>query len=321
MFITHPTTLMNPNLLQKIKSPALAWLPGPRTLLRLTGPDRLRFLNGQVTQDVKKILPGHAVRSAIITSKGRLEADLHIAATSDSLLIETDFILRESLHTRLEKFIVADDVTIEDISLSYNLAHFLSLSSPPTDAPKDSLHFLCPRFREPGLDLWLPSTSPYNPRSSPLPDWEPLRIARGLPLWGIDVGPDTLPPEAGFESDAISSTKGCYIGQEVISRLRSVGHVNRHLCVLATANPPKLRPDARAEGIRSEGGSLPPSTCPSFSLPAPGTSADGKAIGTLTSLTPVDDHAFALAMIKRDYATAGNSVLANGTTWTILRHA
>ena len=185
MFIRHPTTLMNPNLLQKIKSPAHAWLPGPRTLLRLTGPDRLRFLNGQVTQDVKKILPGHAVRSAIITSKGRLEADLHIAATSDSLLIETDFTLRQSLYTRLEKFIVADDVTIEDISLSYNLAHFLSLSSPPTDAPKDSLHFLCPRFREPGLDLWLPSTSPYNPRSSPLPDWEPLRIARGLPLWRI----------------------------------------------------------------------------------------------------------------------------------------
>ena len=321
MFITHPTTLMNPNLLQKIKSPALAWLPGPRTLLRLTGPDRLRFLNGQVTQDVKKLLPGHAVRSAIITSKGRLEADLHIAATSDSLLIETNFILRESLHTRLEKFIVADDVTIEDISLSYNLAHFLSLSSPPTDAPKDSLHFLCPRFREPGLDLWLPSTSPYQPDSSPLLDWEPLRIARGLPLWGIDVGPDTLPPEAGFESDAISSTKGCYIGQEVISRLRSVGHVNRHLCVLATANPPKLRPDARAEGIWSEGGSLPPSTCPSFSLPAPGTSADGKAIGTLTSLTPVDDHAFALSMINRDHAKAGNSVLAGGATWTILRHA
>jgi len=321
MFITHPNTLMNPDLLQKIKSPAHAWLPGPRTLLRLNGPDRLRFLNGQVTQDVKKLLPGHAVRSAIITSKGRLEADLHIAATSDSLLIETDFILRQSLHTRLEKFIVADDVTIEDISQSYNLAHFLSLSSPPTDAPKDSFFFQSSRFREPGLDLWLPSTSPYQPASSPLPDWEPLRIARGLPLWGIDVGPDTLPPEAGFESDAISSTKGCYIGQEVISRLRSVGHVNRHLCVLATANPPKLHPDARAQGIRSEGGSLPPSTCPSFSLPAPGTSADGKAIGTLTSFTPVDDHAFALAMIKRDYATAGNSVLAGGATWTILRHA
>jgi len=321
MFITHPNTLMNPDLLQKIKSPAHAWLPGPRTLLRLTGADRLRFLNGQVTQDVKKLLPGHAVRSAIITSKGRLEADLHIAATSDSLLIETDFILRVSLHTRLEKFIVADDVTIEDISTSFTLAHFLSLSSPPNDAPKDSLFFQSARFREPGLDLWIPSTSPYQPASSALPEWEPLRIARGLPLWGTDVGPDTLPPEAGFESDAISSTKGCYIGQEVISRLRSVGHVNRHLCVLATANPPKLRPDARAEGIRSEGGSLAPSTCPIFSLPAPGTSADGKAIGTLTSLTPVDDHAFALAMIKRDHAKAGNSVLANGSTWTILRHA
>ena len=299
MFITHPTTLMNPNLLQKIKSPALAWLPGPRTLLRLTGPDRLRFLNGQVTQDLKKLLPNHAVRSAIITSKGRLEADLHIAATPESLLIETDFTLRHSLHTRLEKFIVADDVIIEDISLSYNLTHFPSLSSPPTDAPKDSLHFLCPRFREPGLDLWLPSTSPYQPDSSPLPEWEPLRIARGLPLWGIDVGPDTLPPEAGFESDAISSTKGCYIGQEVISRLRSVGHVNRHLCVLASPST-----------------SIP-------SLPLECTTPDGTALGKMTSATSLPDSStiLSLSMIKRDYATAGNSVLANGTTWTILRHA
>ncbi len=299
MFITHPTTLMNPDLLQKIKSPTLAWLPGPRTLLRLTGPDRLRFLNGQVTQDVKKLLPGHAVRSAIITSKGRLEADLHISATSDSLLIETDFILRESLRTRLEKFIVADDVTIEDISLSYNLAHFLSLYSPSTDAPKDSLPFQSSRFREPGLDLWIPSTSPYQPASSALPDWEPLRIARGLPLWGTDVGPDTLPPEAGFESDAISSTKGCYIGQEVISRLRSVGHVNRHLCVLASPST-----------------SIP-------SLPMESTTPDGTALGKMTSATSLPDSSaiLALSMIKRDHAKAGNSVLAGGATWTILRHA
>jgi folate-binding protein YgfZ len=299
MFITHPTTLMNPDLLQKIKSPALAWLPGPRTLLRLTGPDRLRFLNGQVTQDVKKLLLGHAVRSAIITSKGRLEADLHIAATSDSLLIETDFILRESLHTRLEKFIVADDVTIEDISLSYNLAHFLSLSSPPTDAPKDSLPFQSPRFREPGLDLWIPSNSPYQPDSSALPEWEPLRIARGLPLWGIDVGPDTLPPEVGFESDAISSTKGCYIGQEVISRLRSVGHVNRHLCVLASSST-----------------AIP-------SLPLECATPEGTALGKMTSATSLPDSSaiLSLSMIKRDHAKAGNSVLAGGATWTILRHA
>jgi folate-binding protein YgfZ len=299
MFITHPTTLMNPDLLQKIKSPTLAWLPGPRALLRLTGPDRLRFLNGQVTQDVKKLLPGHAVHSAIITSKGRLEADLHIAATSDSLLIETDFILRESLCSRLEKFIVADDITLEDISTSFTLAHFPSLSSPPNDAPKDSLFFQSDRFREPGLDLWIPSTSPYQPPSSPLPEWEPLRIARGLPLWGIDVGPDTLPPEAGFESDAISSTKGCYIGQEVISRLRSVGHVNRHLCVLASS------PTA-----------IPP-------LPLECTTPEGTTLGKMTSTTSLPDSSaiLSLAMIKRDYATTGNSVLAGGATWTILRHA
>lgn len=289
---------MNPELLQKIKSPSSSWMPGPRTLLRLTGADRLRFLNGQVTQDIKQLPPGHAVRSAITSSKGRLEADLHIAATPDSLLIETDFSLRESIRSRIEKFIVADDATIEDISSSYTLAHFPSLSSPPTDTPKDALCFLCSRFREPGLDLWIPATSNWRPNSSPLSDWEPLRISRGLPLWGVDVGPDTLPPEAGFESDAISSTKGCYIGQEVMSRLRSVGHVNRHLCVLGTS-------DTAPKRIGE---------C---------TTSDGLVVGKMSSLASDINlpGAVALAMIKRDYAIVGNSVLAEGASWTILRHA
>jgi len=298
MFIRHPTTLMNPNLLQKIKSPAPAWLPGPRTLLRLSGADRLRFLNGQVTQDLKKLIPGSAIRSAIITSKGRLEADLHIAATPDSLLIETDFSLRESIRSRIEKFIVADDVTVEDISSSYTLAHFPTLTSPPSHTPADALYFLCPRFREPGIDLWIPSTSSWKPAASPLPDWEPLRIARGLPLWGVDVGPDTLPPEAGFESDAISSTKGCYIGQEVISRLRSVGHVNRHLCVLGTSD---TAPKRMGE-------------C---------TTSDGLVVGKMSSLASDVNlpGLVALAMIKREHAIVGNSLLAEGASWTILRHA
>ena len=298
MFIRHPTTLMNPNLLQKIKSPAPAWLPGPRTLLRLSGADRLRFLNGQVTQDLKKLIPGSAIRSAIITSKGRLEADLHIAATPDSLLIETDFSLRESIRSRIEKFIVADDVTVEDISSSYTLAHFPTLTSPPSHTPADALHFLCPRFREPGIDLWIPSASSWKPAASPLPDWEPLRIARGLPLWGLDVGPDTLPPEAGFESDAISSTKGCYIGQEVISRLRSVGHVNRHLCVLGTR-------DTAAKRMGE---------C---------TTSDGLVVGKMSSLASDVNlpGLVALAMIKREHAIVGNSLLAEGASWTILRHA
>ncbi len=292
---------MNPDLLQKIKAPAGAWRPGPRTLLTLTGEDRIRFLNGQVTQDLKKLQPGQAVRAAVITAKGRLEADCRIAATSEALWIETDAPLRASLRTRLEKFIVADDVTVEDVSDSYQLTHLPTLSTLPPDAPQNCLSFASARFRNPGLDLWIPSSSGWSPPASPLSDWEPLRIARGLPLWGVDIGPDTLPPEAGFESDAISSTKGCYIGQEVISRLRSVGHVNRHLCIL--------------------GSGLLPSTCPLPSFPAACTAMNGQPVGSLTSLASAGGSVLALAMIQRSQADPGNSVLAGNRTWTILRHA
>ena len=140
--------------------------------------------------------------------------------------------------------------------------------------------------------------STWRPNSSPLSDWEPLRIARGLPLWGVDVAPDTLPPEAGFESDAISSTKGCYIGQEVMSRLRSVGHVNRHLCVLGTS-------DTAAKRMGE---------C---------TTSDGLVVGKMSSLASDVNlpGLVALAMIKREHAIVGNSLLAEGASWTILRHA
>jgi folate-binding protein YgfZ len=298
MFIRHPTTLMNSELLQKIKPPAGAWLPGPRALLHLTGTDRVRFLNGQVTQDLKKLQPGQAVRAAIITAKGRLEADTRIAATTETLLLETDFSLRDAIRSRIEKFIVADDVIIEDHSDSFRLAHFPGLNQPPPGSPGDCLSFQCSRFREPGMDLWIPTSSNWIPTSSPAKEWEPVRIARGLPLWNLDVGPDTLPPEAGFETDAISSTKGCYIGQEVISRLRSVGHVNRHLCVLGTDQPI----------------SSPTGDC---------TSQDGAVLGKITSSAPINIQAgcLALAMIKREQAQPGNSVLAGGAVWTILRHA
>ena len=206
------------------------------------------------------------------------------------------------------------------LALLYHHPSLLVLvSTPPPDAPKDCLSFSSARFREAGLDLWIPSSSSWKPNSSPLTDWEPLRIARGLPLWGIDVDATTLPPEAGFESDAISSTKGCYIGQEVISRLRSVGHVNRHLCILGSTNPPKLRPHAPAEGIRSEGG--PPSHLPTFALPLVCKTSHGAEAGKITSLTPVDGEALALAMLQRAHADPGNSVLAGEVTWTILRHA
>ena len=319
MFIRHDPILMNPDLLQKIKAPAGGWIPGPRTLLKITGEDRTRFLNGQVTQDLKKLQPGQAIRAAVISAKGRLEADCRIGATAEALCIETDAPLREYLRTRLEKFIVADDVTLEDISGNYRLAHFPALSTAPADAPQDCLSFSSARFREPGLDLWILTSSSWNPPAVPLADWEPLRIARGLPLWSTDVDATTLPPEAGFESDAISSTKGCYIGQEVISRLRSVGHVNRHLCILGSTNLPKLRPHAPAEGIRSEGG--PPSHLPTFALPLVCKTSHGAEAGKITSLTPVDGEALALAMIQRAHADPGNSVLAGGSIWTILRHA
>jgi folate-binding protein YgfZ len=75
-------------------------------------------------------------------------------------------------------------------------------------------------------------------------EWEALRIRRGIPLWGAELDENTLPPEAGLERTHIDYHKGCYIGQEVISRLKSVGHVNRSLCRLLGSGPERPSPGA-----------------------------------------------------------------------------
>ncbi|MGI9241701.1 MAG: YgfZ/GcvT domain-containing protein, partial [Verrucomicrobiales bacterium] len=138
------------------------------------------------------------------------------------------------------------------------------------------------RFCQPGFDLLLPA-------ATPLPDGldllsteaaEALRIRNGVPMWGRELTPDTLPAEAGLDASAIDFHKGCYIGQEVISRIKSVGRVNRKL--------------ARLRAV----GEIPPGEelCPGMRL------IDGETqVGTLTSVAGSE----ALGFVKRDHDQPG----------------
>ena len=206
-----------------------------RTQLILTGADVVRYLNGQVTNDVRKLRTGQTQMACVTTAKGRLCGDVCITAQEGALIVDAEPILREALLARLERYIVADDVTIEDATDSQALLHYIGPASPPASAVGQIA--ASRRFGRDGWDLRLPQTDFAGAREFLLAGQvvlddalaELLRIEAGIPRWDRELDENTLPPEAGLGATHIDYHKGCYIGQEVISRLKSVGHVNRQL--------------------------------------------------------------------------------------------
>ena len=228
------------------------WFPLPqRTRILLTGSDRIRYLNGQITNQVEGLAEGQSRYAVITNHKGQIEADLHYAhdPTRQGLVIDAHISLQESLVTRLDRYIIADDVTLQDITDESQAIHVVGGS---TEAPPPLSHLeasgtlllVTNRFGVLGWDLWLPSALDRQPLTDTLPALgfpqlttqavESHRIARGIPAWGHELTPGLLPPEARLENRAIHYQKGCYIGQEVISRMKSAGKVNRLLVTLQT---------------------------------------------------------------------------------------
>lgn len=192
--------------------------------LRLTGPDALRYLNGQVSNDVRRIADGATMPACICTHKGKLEAFLQIARSGDRFLITADEALRDFLPLRLEKYLIADDAVLSDVTDEYDLVHVFG----PHAAPA-GLASAAQRIRLPGSDVWMPRGAAQSLAFTAPAIIEILRIDGGIPAWDSELAGGILPPEARLDESAIDYHKGCYTGQEVISRLRSVGQVNRKL--------------------------------------------------------------------------------------------
>ena len=185
----------------------------------ITGADRLRYLNGQVSNDLRKLVPGRAMQACVLSAKGKLDAVVWMWSEPERFVVECDATLAEPLSMRLERYIVADDVAVEPLPL------------PPTfhvfDPAAEGLAGLqISRLGVPGVDV---SELPSSVLEATPDEIERLRIEQCVPRWGAELGPDTLPAEAGLDATAVDFHKGCYIGQEVVSRIRSVGHANRAL--------------------------------------------------------------------------------------------
>ncbi|HEX3855665.1 MAG TPA: glycine cleavage T C-terminal barrel domain-containing protein [Verrucomicrobiae bacterium] len=264
-----------------------------RSRICLTGADRVRFLHGQVTNDVKKLRTGEGCYAVITTAKGKMESDLNIFALADELLLDFEPGLTEKIAKRLEKFIVADDVQIVDVAAHYGLLSVQGLkaqeavralnlfpeiptqqlgsikisdatlgeiylaNNPRLDGTQGRAGSPLPavgahgvtRPTNFGFDLFIPNNSlgavadkliaaakQIGGRACGWTAFETARIKAGIPRFGVDMDETNIPLECGIESRAIVYNKGCYIGQEVINRIHSVGHVNKELRGLHLAN-------------------------------------------------------------------------------------
>jgi folate-binding protein YgfZ len=298
-----------------------------RSRLCLVGADRAAFLHGQVTNDVQALKPGSGCYAALVSAKGKMQSDLNIYCLADELLLDFEPGLTSTVSQRLEKYIITEDVQLVDAAPHYGL---LSVQGPKaaevvralglaeefparpksfaaiSDATLGQLYLMNhPRTGTAGFDLFAPTDSLGAVADKLVAaaraiggcacGWEALEVARieaGSPRFGADMDESTLPPEAGLEARAISYSKGCYIGQEVIARIRTYGQVAKSL---------------RGLRFASDVSTLPVKGDKLFK--------DGKEVGFITSAThsPTLGCSIALGYVRREANQTGNALVVQST--------
>jgi tRNA-modifying protein YgfZ len=223
-----------------------------RVKLRVSGADCSRFLNGQITNDLGKATATATIQASILNAKGKLSAHVFISRGDDgACLLDADGELREELPARLERYIIADDVQIEDVTGLFSILHFIG--ERPSAVPASARIVASDRFGLPGWDFWCACAAEPELRRQFSERFtfcdkvcaETFRIERGIPRWGRELTNDIIPVEANLEPTSIDYEKGCYIGQEVISRMKMSGQTNKRLCGLVSLSGAPLAPDMR----------------------------------------------------------------------------
>ena len=270
-----------------------------RSVLRLRGADRVTWLQGLVTNDIAAIATGQRIYSAYLTPQGRMITDLWVVAAVEDLLLDVPAELSAALAARLDALIFAEDVQIDDATESMAVLQvFGAVAGEGTDTRRVE-----GVIEVPALEFGVPSCAAYVPVRElelfvfallrthlevGLDALDVVRVEAGMPRFTVDMTEDTIPLEAGIEDRAISFTKGCYVGQEVIVRVttRGGGRVARKLV-----------------GLRLEGGTEPP-------IAGAAIQAGDRAVGRITSavFSPRCASVIALGYVHRDFTAPGTSL-------------
>ena len=230
------------------------WLDqSDRSRLCLLGADRARFLHGQITNDINGLEEFTGCYAALINARGKMQSDLFAYRLADEILLDFEPGFTAAVQSRLERYVIAEDVEIADVAPHFGLLTMqgpqaeavlteLDLPAPPEPLAvaqtEDEIYIVHqPRLGTAGFDLFIPIDAmnawrkrldTIAPRCQ-MPAFEKARVLATIPRFGVDLTTDHLPPEGGLETRAISYAKGCYIGQEIIARIRTYGKVTKVL--------------------------------------------------------------------------------------------
>ncbi len=280
-----------------------------RAKASLGGSDRVRWLNGMVTNNVRDLKPGHGIYSFLLNPQGRILGDLYAYQLGESLLVDTHIAQLEKMLALFDRYIIMDDVEVRDVTDKFSTVGITGPKARETllqagfnvsvmqalefvDVTCGGLPVTIVRQDNPvpeSYELWL---APENVETllDALKSFGAtrvgttalnfLRIAEGIPQYGQDIRERDLPQETG-QQRALHFTKGCYIGQEIVERIRSRGNVHRGFT-----------------GFLVDG-----------QLPTPGAKIvlDGKEVGEVTSSASLplsgSQYSVALGYIRREVPT------------------
>jgi tRNA-modifying protein YgfZ len=292
----------------------------------VSGADRATYLQGLLTNDVAALRSGQGCYSAYLTPQGRMIADMHVYEVGDVILIATNRAVKDTVLLKLDQFVFSEDVQLGDVSGTFAQFAIVGPRAAPIVAAlvpavsEDALRALPDHGNtraewrdgsviiartvdagEPGYDVYVEAadadalSEAIVATGATMLDAataEAIRIEAGVPAFHRDMDEETIPLEAGIESRAISFTKGCYVGQEVIVRVLHRGHG---------------RVARKLVGFSIDGDHVPAAGAT--------VTAAGREVGNVTSATwsPALDHAIALGYVHRDFVEPGTELTIDGT--------
>ena len=236
----------------------------PASWLHVAGPDAFAFLQGQFSNDLRALdqSQGEAVHGLWLNQKGRVLADGFVLRTGkpDGFWVGSYFSPAVTVRERLESHLIADDVQIEDQTDRWHGLTVFGAVAPADVVGVEAISFRGRRGGSPSRE-WLMTREPVQLQGRLLSgaEMQERRITAGIPAVPLDIGPGDLPQEGGLETVAVSFNKGCYLGQEVMARLQSMGTPRRRLFRVASDGtiPPvgtPLQQEGRTIGeMRSSG--------------------------------------------------------------------
>jgi folate-binding protein YgfZ len=308
---------------------------GFRARISLTGSDRVRWLNGMVTNNIRDLAAGRGVYAFLLNPQGRILGDMFVYNQSEALAVETDRSQVEKIVATFDHYIIMDDVEVTNVSEQQTA---LGLAGPKSRAILNAAGIEVPELQplqmitpecncdcgcvqctvvrgedapQESYEIWLAPKDAYNTWNALLAAGarpvgsealEMQRIANGIPLYGVDIRERDLPQETE-QMRALNFNKGCYVGQEIVERIRSRGNVHRKFAGFLMEGAPAI--PAGSKIISGKAGE------------------EEKEVGEITSVavlrTPSGERTLALGYIRREVGVPGREVTIGGVKATVIK--